>query len=348
MKTLQFTNMELAELCGQLALLMKAGVGQADGLYLLAEEEKNAGLQKILSETAKRIEEGIYLSTAFRDAACFPSHMVGLLEVGEQVGRTEETFMALSRYYEDQDRMNRRLRSALTYPSVLLLMMAVVIVVLLSKVLPVFEDVYASLGGNLSGIAGGLLTLGNWLGSILPILGILLALLILLVLLFVLIPVLRSKAIRLWQQQFGDRGISRKMNDARFAQALSMAFQSGLPFEECVSLAGSLLKDCPAAVKRSQDLRALLDSGEDLAGALNKSSMLPPSACKMLALGMRSGTGDATLEEISRRLSEDAQEALEAKISMIEPALVLITSLLVGAILLSVMLPLMHIMKAIG
>ena len=89
-------------------------------------------------------------------------------------------------------------------------------------------------------------------------------------------------------------------------------------------------------------------SKQERTTALGESGMLPPSACRLLTLGMRAGTGDTTMEEISRRLSEEAQEALEHKVAMVEPALVFITSILVGAILLSVMLPLMHIMKAIG
>ena len=127
-----------------------------------------------------------------------------------------------------------------------------------------------------------------------------------------------------------------------------MAFSSGLPLEEGITLAAALLKDCPAAVKRAQDCRSRLDAGEDLAIALKDSSMLPSSSCRMLALGVRAGTGDVAMAEIAQRLSDEAREALESKVAMVEPALVLITSLLVGAILLSVMLPLMHIMKAIG
>lgn len=348
MKSFPFTNMEISDLCGQLALLLKAGVPLTDGLFLLSEEEPRADIRTLFAETAKQMENGASLAAAFSQTECFPTHVTGLLAVGEQTGHVEETLLALSHYYEEQDRLNRKLRSALTYPSILLLMMLAVIVILLSKVLPVFEDVYASLGGSLTGIAGGLLAFGNLLNALLPILGILLCLLIFVVLLFLFVPALRERAVTGWQTRFGDRGISRKMNDARFAQALSMALSSGLPLEECISLAGSLLKDCPDAAKRSQDCYTKLMNGEELATALKDSAMLPPSACKMLTLGMRAGTGDTTMEEIARRLSEEALDTLEDKVSRLEPALVLITSLLVGAILISVMLPLMHIMKAIG
>ena len=76
--------------------------------------------------------------------------------------------------------------------------------------------------------------------------------------------------------------------------------------------------------------------------------MLPKASCRLVALGQRSGTGDTVMEEVARRLSEESEYALETRVGQVEPALVLVTSLLVGAILLSVMLPLMNIMTAIG
>ena len=340
--------MSISDLCQQLALLLRAGVRQSDGLFLLAEEETDPTYKKILTNIAEQVEDGSFLSEAFAQAECFPTHVIALLEVGERVGCTEETLFSLSKYYENREYMNRQLRNALTYPAILLLMMLIVIVVLLSRVLPVFDDVYASLGGSLTGLAGGLLALGNLLNTMMPFLSIVLVLVVIVVLLFSLSPDLRSKVLQFWQTHWGDRGISRKMNDAHFAQALTMAFSSGLPLEEGVTLAGSLLADCPSAMERCERCRTRLEAGDDLAVALGESAMLPPYACRMLTLGLRAGTGDTTMEEISRRLSEEAQEALENKVAMIEPALVLITSVLVGAILLAVMLPLMHIMKAIG
>ena len=340
--------MEIADLCNQLALFLHAGVRLNDGLYLLSEEENNSQYKDFLQDIARQVEDGMSLNTAFEQTGRFPFHVTGLLAVGERTGRTEETLTALAHYYEEQEHRNRQLRSALTYPAILLLMMVIVIIVLLSKVLPVFEDVYASLGGSLSGLAGGLLTFGNILNTLMPFLCVLLVLVLLAVLLFAVSPSLRSKVIAFWQKHFGDKGISRKMNDAKFAQALSMAYSSGLPLEECITLAGSLLQNCPEAFKRCETCRTRLDEGAELAAVLKETELLPASSCKLLALGIKAGTGDNTLEEIALRLSDEAREALESKISRVEPALVLITSVLVGAILLTVMLPLINIMKAIG
>ena len=76
--------------------------------------------------------------------------------------------------------------------------------------------------------------------------------------------------------------------------------------------------------------------------------MLPRAECRLLELGMRSGSGEEVMDHIAQRLSEEADAALEARMGQIEPTLVMISSLLVGLILLSVMLPLMNIMTAIG
>lgn len=348
MKQFHLTTLMIADLCGQLALLLKAGIPTGDGLYLLAEETADTDYKALLTELAGKVENGLSLGTAFAQAGPFPGYLTGLLKVGEEVGRTEETLQALSHYYEEQDRMARKLRSSLTYPAILLLLMLIVIVVLLTKVLPIFDQVYASLGGSLTGLAGGLLTCGSFLSSIMPLLCILLGILLAAAAALSLSAGLRSKFLQLWQRHFGHKGISRQINDARFAQALAMTLGSGLPLEESISMASSLLTNDPHAAKRCENCQARLTAGEDLAAALSASGLLPASSCKMLALGLRAGTGDTTMAEIAGRLSEEAQDALERKIAGIEPALVMVTSLLVGAILLSVMLPLMNIMKAIG
>ena len=244
--------------------------------------------------------------------------------------------------------MDRQIRSALTYPAILLLLMLVVIVVLLSKVLPVFDEVYASLGGELTGVAGGLLVMGQALDAAMPFLCVLMAIIVILVLLFSLSDSFRNKLLTAWRQKNGDKGISRKINDARFAQALAMGLGSGLPLEEAVDMCATLLQDVPSAVERCKTCAARLAEGGDLADTLRESEMLPPSTCRLLTLGVRSGNGDAVMEDIARRLSDEANQALERKVAQVEPTLVLGTSLLVGIILLSVMLPLMNIMTAIG
>ncbi len=339
----KLSNDEIASLCLELSLLFHAGVSTGDALSLLAQEEEHRGM---LSAMAEQVDGGKTLSTALRESGVFPVYVCGLVEVGERTGRTEEALAALSRYYEERVRIGRRVRSALLYPAVMLALMLVVIGVLLVKVLPIFDDVYASLGGRLTGVAAGLLNLGRWIEGAMPVLYLILAGLVLVVLVFGLVGPLRRGVVSLWQKTRGDRGVSRKLNNARLAQALAMGMASGLPVEEAVSLSANLMEG--KARKRCQECGQRLEKGESLGAALRLSGLLPPRQSRLLELGQHSGAGDASMEKIARDLGEEGEAALDALVGRVEPALVLVCSVLVGLILLSVMLPLMHIMSAIG
>ncbi|MCI9263714.1 MAG: type II secretion system F family protein [Oscillospiraceae bacterium] len=340
-------NEEVSGLCLELSLLLHAGVTLGDALTLLAEESQGER-RGLLEAMAREVDGGNGLAAAMETAGGFPAYVRGLVAVGERSGRTEEALAALSRYYEERFRMSRRIRGALLYPAVMLGLMLVVIGVLLVKVLPIFDDVYASLGGRLTGLAGGLLSLGRWLDGIMPVLWGLLALAALLLLGFGLSEAFRERALALWRGRYGDRGISRMMTTAQVARALSMGMVSGLPLEESLSLAAKIVEEVPAASQRCLGCRTMLENGASLGRALRDSGLLPAAQCRLLELAQRGGSGDEAMSRIAEDLSQECDMALEEKVSRVEPALVLTCSVLVGLILLSVMLPLTHIMSAIG
>ena len=179
-----------------------------------------------------------------------------------------------------------------------------------------------------------------------PVLFVLLAAAAVLAALFAGVKPFRERLAALWQNSHGDKGVSRKLNNARLAQALAMGMASGLPVDEAVALSEGLMEG--AARERCESCRKRLEEGGSLGDALKQSGLLPARQSRLLELGQRSGAGDASMEKIARDLSEEGEAALDALVSRVEPALVLVCSVLVGLILLSVMLPLMHIMSAIG
>lgn len=338
----------VAGLCLELSLLYHAGVTAGDALTLLAEGAQ--GEEKaLLAAMARRVDDGATLSAAMEESGGFPGYAVGLVAVGEQSGRAEEALAALADYYERRGRMERQLRNALLYPALLLGLMLVVIGVLLIKVLPIFNDVYATLGGRLTGVAGGLLTLGRWLDAVLPFALAALALVAAGAAAYAVSPVVRSKISRLGGEHRGEKGLSAMLASARVAQAMSMALASGMNAAQAVELAGKLVgEDAPAARRRCEDCGKRLENGERLGAAMGGCGLLPPAQCRLLDTAERSGQVDAMMAHIAQRQAEEADEALERRASRVEPALVLAASALVGVILLSVMLPLMHIMSAIG
>ena len=167
-KTTVFSNETLARLFRALALLLHAGISLSDSVYLVKEDEDGteaAALQAI----GEAMDCGATLSRAMEESGFFPHHAISMVEVGETTGHLESSLVSLADYYDEEAAMNREVRSALLYPCILFAMILAVIGVLVVKVLPVFDSVYASLGGNLTGIAAGLLSLGNTLRAVMPV-----------------------------------------------------------------------------------------------------------------------------------------------------------------------------------
>ena len=348
MKNIELHNLTYADLFSRLAIFLHSGVNIDTGLSIIAEEETDPDYVALLGEMSQQMENGSTFADALSSSGCFSSHIIGTVQAAEQVGRTEETLTSLAQYYENRDRLSQNLRNALIYPSILLFVMLIIIVVLLSKVLPVFDEVYASFGGSLSGIAGSLLSLGNILNAALPVLGIVIGLLAAAAAAVFLIPGALGKVKRIFFRMFGDHGVFRKTNNAQFSQVLSIALASGFPIEEGIELAANMFADCPAAALRCRNCLKLIEDGSDIVSALRASDLLSPSSCRLLSVGIRTGSADAVIDQIASRMSDEASDALSATVARVEPALVIITSVLVGIIILSVLLPLINIMKTIG
>lgn len=348
MKQVKLTNEEIAVVCSSLAYLIHAGSGAGDALALMAEDAGATPVGTALEAMARQADGGAGLAECFRSAACFPQYVCTLLDVGERTGRTEAALRALGDYYDGLARLENRLRTALLYPSVLLMVMLAVIVALLVWVLPVFNDVYARLGSSLTGLAGGLLSLGTLLRKIMPLLVAVMLVLVLLLIFFAVSGAVRGKLLALWRRKRSDRGLSRAIQTARFAQALAMAMHSGFTPEDALALAMTLAEDSGAFRARCAQCLALAERGSSLSEALSKSEMFPRSDCRLLEAGIRGGNGESAMDQIAARLMEQSAQGVEERIGRIEPTLVVITSVMVGVILLSVMLPLIHIMNAIG
>lgn len=343
MRSQALTNEQIGSVCMALAHLLHAGIGTADALVLLQQDEQQTSLGQLLGRMARQVDEGASLAAAVKESGSFPEYVCALLEVGHRVGKLEQTLLALARYYQNRARLERQLRTALWYPAMLLLVLLAVTVALLVWVLPVFQDVYARLGSALTGLAGGMLAFGQGLGQALPWLlgGAVLAGLVL--------AFFRKKAGLLLRKAFSDRGVMGKVNNARYIQGLTMALGSGLTEQEAALLAGELAGNANAAFrKRCDACLAALEEGQGLPKSLKTAGLLSPADTRLLEAGIRGGQSDRVLEAVASRLLEESEDALASAAGKVEPCVVAVCCGVIGLILLSVMLPLMQIMTAIG
>ena len=142
----KFTDQELFHFCEQFSILLHSGISCAEGLSLMQEDSRTQQGKDFFQSLLNDFEENGSFATALEHSGKFPSSMISYVKIGEETGCLDEVLKSLSRHYEQELEISETIRSAVTYPLLMLVMMAAVIVILLVKVLPVFQQVFRQMG----------------------------------------------------------------------------------------------------------------------------------------------------------------------------------------------------------
>ncbi len=338
---------ELSMFCHQLALVLKSGIHPVEGIPLIAEEMINPVLKAALTEAGNAAVRGETLHEAMKNTQVFPSYLIAMVRIGETSGMLESVMEGLSLFYEKEDRLAKRLRSAIVYPALLLVLMLGVIVLLVVQVLPMFAKILASLGGELPDATRFILGIGQFFSQFGLV--ILALLVILLIVGFFAFRTEDGKArwdsMKLKLPFFGR--VYTKTAAARFSNGLSIVLRSGMSLMEGL--------DCVKDLTENRKVRKLIlqvsDSirgGADLGTALSQVALFPPLFTRMIQIGQKTGELDQMMGKISSIYEGEVENSLQQMTNAIEPVLVIILSAIVGVILLAVMLPLINIMGSIG
>lgn len=349
MKKRQLQNSAyLSVFCNELSYILRAGLSLSTGLALLRDGDNLPDSRTILTEIYDKIESGLPLSEALQAVGGFPGYMVRMIALSERTGQMEAVLKRLSKHYKRQNIFYMGVCQALLYPIILLTTFAVVVCILVTKILPIFEEIFIQMDTTLTPITERLLALGRTLtasASIFAVFGVLLALAAL-VLIFV--PQMRKELTDKLYYRFGAWGLWGDFIRARFADGLAMGLSSGLEVGESLSTASALVEGNKKMDEQVSDCKAILEREGLLSVALADAGIFAPMDSRMLALGLETGNIDAVMEQIADRLETAAKTKLDMLISAIEPTIVVIMSVTAGVILLSVIIPLLGIMSGVG
>ncbi|MEN6470336.1 MAG: type II secretion system F family protein [Clostridiaceae bacterium] len=336
----------LGSLCLELSLLVRAGVPFADGFLMLHDDDNDAASASLMKELSRLCENGAPLSAAFKAAGVFPEYLISALRVAEKTGRLEAALHALSEHYERQLALKKSLRNAVAYPAVLVLIMLGVVLALVFGVLPVFDAVFAQLGLTMPPLALFLMRLSRSVSAAVLILAGIGSLLALFLFALQLSKTLRSAVVRALRARFSRTKTGTAVARARFCNAMSMALASGLDTDEALSLVKTMFSGGEAL--KIDACAGFLREGKAFDDALFLSGLLGARDSRMAGLGVRTGAAEAAMADIAKRADAQAQERIDMLVARIEPALVAVTSVVIGGILLTVMLPLAGILSSIG
>lgn len=333
----------LSVFCYQLALMLRSGVGSEEAMYLLLSDTQDAALATLLRSAHESLMDGAPLSEALRQTNAFPPYLLRMVAIGEVSGRLDQVLEALANYYRREAETRRALRRAVAYPAVMALLVAVIFLVLVSQVLPVFEKVYTQLGMTLSPTASALLGFGSAGQTVTIVLVVLLVLCALGLLLFV-----RARGSdALYAAVLGRTAAGKAVDRSRFASVMAMMLSSGLPMDEAVERSVTLLENS-ALADQFKVCREQLNQGAALADAVSAAGLFSSLQSGLLSAGSRAGVTDQAMEELARRAAEEADLSLDRFLSRFEYGLVVVLCLAIGLVLLSVMLPLLGVLSAIG
>lgn len=345
-KEKKLSNTELSAFCGQMSLILSSGISATEGISTMLEESDSEAERAILQGITDNMITCYSLHDAMEQTGVFPKYMLAMVKLGEETGTLDEVFDSLSHYYEREEEVSRAVRSAVIYPAIMAAMMLIVIIVLLVVVLPIFNQVYAQLGTEMTGISQVLLNIGNGIGR-----WGLIVLIVIAAIALICFIISRFEGGRKFFSNLGYKlGIMKKSKTlratSRLASGLATGLKSGLDMNESLILAADLNEE-PALEEVLSEAKRKVADGEDAEKALKETGLFGGIYSKMLSVGIKTGAAPQVLEQISDMNQNEVDTRLGNTLAALEPTIVIVLSVLVGVILLSVMLPLLGIISGI-
>ncbi len=340
------SSAELSNFCGQVALILEAGLPLYDGMETLAGADKASENADIYVSASKGVTETGSLYEALKEDNRWPKYLVEMVRIGEQSGHLDQVMRGLEDYYAREERIRSSISSAVTYPLVLGIMLVVIVGILLWKVLPVFRRVLSSMGVGMSESGSAMMRLGAAVGWII------LALVAVVVIAVVVGVVLmrtkhRDKVLNLVQKPMPSmKQLNDKLSASRVASVLSMMLSGGFHTGEALEMTSAVLDDKEAADK-VKAIRDSLEAGKTFSDAVTETGLFDELHNRMIAMGSATGKEDQVLGKLASLYEEQGEGGITRLVSIIEPPLVALLSIVIGAVLLSVMLPMAGILSSL-
>ena len=338
---------QISVFCRSLAMMLRSGVTMQEAVELFVQDGDDAS--PLLHSTAQQMEkalgEGQSFAQTARDTGAFPEYALGVFSMAELSGRLDEVLDRLADYYDRQHALNERLRSTLTYPVALLLMMCGVLSVLVFSVLPMFVRVYNSLTGSLAASSYAYVLAASLIGRVSLVLAVAVSAVLLVLAVMLHTQKGREKLNGPMERSRFTRKAARQLAVSQMADTVSTMLASGA--EEDSALEQCIRQTSHTGLRTAlQACRSDMQQGTGMAQAFLRHKVLPPLYARMLQGGSESGSLPAAMESVALRMGQEAENALCRLIDDIEPVLIGFLTVSVGFTLLSVMLPLLGILSA--
>ena len=341
-------NQDITVFLRQLATMSKAGVALVQALEIVADGLENPAMQKVVLGIKDEVAAGNdFASTLKKFPNQFDTLTCSLIESGEQSGSLEKMLDRVALYKEKSEQLKNKISKALKYPAITLAIASIVTVVLLVKVVPTFQEMFASFGGELPAPTQVVVNISEWLQANYLLLMVSIAAAI-----FGLRHAIKSSPAL--QAQVDTQvlklpvigNILQKGAIARFARVLSTTFSAGVPLVDALE---SVAEASGNVVYRDAilQIRDDVSTGVQMNASIRATGVFPNMVAQMVAIGEESGALDAMLDKVASYYEDEVDSAVDGLTSMIEPAMMAFLGVVVGGLLIAMYLPLFSMGDAI-
>ncbi len=336
------TTKDLVTFTRLFATMIDAGLPLVQCLEILASQQKNPHFAAVLKDVKEAVEQGATFSDSLaRHPKVFDNLFVNLVHAGEVGGILDTIMNRLSVYLEKRQKLVRQVRGALVYPSVVVVIAAGVMTVLLTFVIPAFENMFADFGGGkeaLPKLTQIIVAISHGFVSYLPFI-VLGTLLFAVGIVYTYRTPAGKRFFHDWTLRLPVIGpVMRKIAVARFTRTLGTLLQSGVPIldalEICAKTSGNVVIEAAIMYVRSR-----ISEGKNMAEPLTETKVFPDMVVQMIAVGEQTGALDAMLNKVADFYEEETDIAVAALTSALEPIMMVGVGGMVGVVLIAMYLP---------
>lgn len=338
---------DLAIMARQLATMINSGLSILRALTILADQTENKTLAKVLNQVRSEVETGVSLSAALgHHPLVFPPLMINMIKAGEVGGFLDEVLLSVASNFEAEVKLRSKIKSAMTYPVVVFAMAILATAGMLLFIVPIFAEMFASLGGELPAPTRFLVFLSDmmkWVAPVLVVVGVLFSI--------------------WWSRHKNDEGVRaridpiklkvpifgslfRKVAVSRFTRNFGTMIHAGVPILQALEIVGETSGNV-VVENAAKAVRDSVRSGQSLSGPLTDHPVFPPMVVQMIAVGEDTGALDVMLEKIAQFYDQEVEATTEALTSIIEPLMIAVLGTLVGGMIIALYMPIFSVFELI-
>lgn len=342
----KFKMNELAEFCRQLSTMLGSGISLIRAMSIIVKRDNKPKITEVYKNVYVKLQQGFTLSVALQSQGnAFPPLMINMIRSGEESGQLELTAKKLSTQFEKSHRMQNKLRNAMIYPCILILVTIAVVFLIFTVVLPNFFEYFD--GESLPAITQFVLSLSTFMTKFwyLVLIGIL-------VIIAAWLIALRQEKVRLAYDKFKLNvpkigKLMRIIYTARFARTMSSLYSSGVSMINALMLAKDTINNAYISSQFEGIIREVRD-GTALSVAIQKIDGFDLKLSSSIFIGEESGKLDDMLESIADDFDYESDMASQRMVALLEPIMIIVLAVIIGTIMISVMLPLYTMYNNVG